>query len=244
MRSRDYSSITVSDFEKLSEEEKIEWAKNYVPKKRPSHSQVALTSKKKSPQLKKSLASRKTMRRKYYSPERRTCWGKKYNERERYLKKYNAQYAENRKISNQIYLRKLRLQKYNSWVVKYHREYVGRVDELASTFKLQNSELYLKGFTIQDLKIGPFSVNTVKNLIEKEILPPPKYAGYKYSNKTSKFQSKLSNFYLVSEVISYFEIMSRYKRKFDLVATTEQELFLKKQLWTSFIKIREEFDKS
>jgi hypothetical protein len=227
-------------FSEMTEEEKIEWAKNYTWKPRKRANPGSLTRSSRSKIIKKSFYKAKDEKR-YNDPERRAkTFGAAYNERIRYLYTYNKKYNELKKFRIAYRLYKNKRNTYNGWRHTYYQEYKGRLSEYASTFKLEGQELYLLGFSLSDLaKYAPFSFRLLRAFIDIELFPVAKYVGYKFKQK--KMNSETETFYLVSEVEEFLSVCASFEAKYKQVKDSNEK-YLKKQLWTRMLKARKEFD--
>lgn len=228
-------------FSEMTEEERVEWAKNHkqIPRTKVSFNTIVTSSKAKA---KARMYGREHRKADYYDPEKRKKqWGDDYNARIRYLYQHNEEFRELKKYRVRYRLFRKRKYEYHAWIHTYKQKYKDKMQTHASIFRLENSENYVYGFTIKDLiPYSPVKKGLIDSLISNHILPAPKYSGYKYVK--DKWSKTTEQFYLVSEIEAYLNIFARYKKKFELVHTEQQRLFLKKEFWTKMIQAREEFD--
>ena len=225
----------------MTEEERIEWAKNYKRTEIKKATENVLASSGKA-LAKARLVGRENNRKRYANPELRAkYYGDKQNAKTRYLYQHNEEFRELKKF--RVAFRKFRNKKYeyDGWVTKYYAQYKDKMDTHASTFKLEGTQNYVHGLTLKDLsKFSPISLALMKSFITQGIFPAPKYRGYKHTDKG--LSKEVEEFYLVSEVEAYLNIFARYRKKFSLVKSDEQKLYLKKNFWTQMKKARENFD--
>lgn len=228
-------------FSEMTEEERVEWAKTFEQPsgiKRPARA-VATTKRDKAYKRAVNNASR---RKDYYNPEKRKIsWGDDYNARIRYLYQYNETFRELKKYRVYIRLFRNKRNEYDSWRRKYENYYKNNLVDYASIFKLEGTENYVHGFTLNDLaKVSPAKKALLTIFLTQHVLPAPTYRGYKY--KETKLSNTVEEFYLLNEIAAYLRIFYKYRAKFDKVHKPDQKLYLKKQFWTEMIKARKEFD--
>lgn len=224
----------------MTEEEALEWAKNFkqpVKKKSTARSEARLGKVK----AKKRIREKVIQAKRYANPEiRERIFGEKYNERARFLYKHNPEYKANRDYINKMYFFRKRRYEYDAWIVEYYKNYKGKMSEKAQTFRLSDDN-YLLGFTVKELiKYSPIKKGLLQAFFDSNILPEPTYKGRVF--KAKKISESEESFYLVGEVEAYLNILAKYRKKFGLVKTNEQKAFLKRQFWTELLKIRKEFD--
>lgn len=225
--------------EPTEEEWKI-WAESFKPKRiterKPEH-EARLKKKK----AKVALYDRQR-KQKEYKERKKTghkSWGKKYNEKRKYLYKYNPEWRENLRQSQQLRAYKLSSTRYNSWVNKYRKYYKNKLDQHASTFKIEDN-VYVYGFTLTQMRqMGPLSAPYFKKFMDSHVFPEPVYEGYRFKN--NKISNKKERFYLLTEAIAYFSIFDKHKSKIGNY-TEEKLAFLKKKFWGSMLQAREEFN--
>lgn len=227
----------------MSEEEKIEWATNHVAKSRVKVNDGALATSKRN-KARKRLVDRERKKAEYSNVEiRKRKFGDEYNAKLRYLYKYNEEFRELKKYRVAFRSFQSKRHLYEAWTIKYYAQYKGKMTEKASTFRIEGTQNYIYGFTINDLvTYSPIKKVLITNFINENIIPAPKYRGHKWSNKTKKFNEHVEEFYLVEEIEEYLNIFARYKKKYTLVKHKEQKLFLKKNFWTKMQEVRNKFD--
>lgn len=225
----------------MTEEERIEWAKNHTWTSRRKITENILASSNKKT-IRTIVDNRIRRKEHYYDPEKRKKgWGDAYNARNRYLYQHNEEFRELKKFRVAFRNFQKRKYQYEAWTHKYYQEYKGKMESKASIFKIEGTENYLYGFTLKDLEAySPVKMALLQRFVTQNILPTPKYRGYKHSDK--KPSDKVEEFYLVSEVEAYLSIFAKYKKKYGQVKSKEQELYLKKCFWKEMIKARETFD--
>ncbi len=224
----------------MTEEERLEWAKNFVQpvcKKGTIRSDTRMGKKKATIRIRDQIRKAKD----YAKPEiRAKQYGEAYNERARFLYKHNPAYKANRDYINQMYFFRKRKYEYDAWIVKYYKEYKGQMIDKAQTFKLSDDN-FVHGYTVKELiKYSPIKKGLLQAFFDSNILPEPTYKGKVF--KAKKISDTEEPFYLVGEVEAYLNILARYRKKFGSVKTDEQKAFLKRQFWTELLRIRKEFD--
>lgn len=230
-------------FVEMTEEEKVEWAKTYT-----WQSRTKVTPGADATSGKKKIQQRVTQRIKdqqlYYDPvKREKKFGEKYNARLRYLYQHNEAFRELKKYRVAFRDFQRRRDAYEAWTVKYYAKYKDKMVDHASTFKLEGTENFVHGFTMSDLvTFSPAKKALMSSLLADNIFPAPKYRGFKWNERTKKFNDTVDEFYLVSEVEAYLNVFARYRKKFTMVKTEEQKLFLKKNFWKTMINARDKFD--
>lgn len=222
-----------------TEEEWKEWATNFKPKR--IGRRVALKDTTRSVSKAKRLARQRVFDNKSYKEkENYKSWGRKYNEKRKYLYKYNKEWKENLDQTKAIYFFKINNTKYDSWKGLYKRKYKYNIIEYANTYKLRDN-VYVYGFTeSQMIEIGPFTRVTYKKLSELNIFPLPEMEGYRF--KKNKVSSTTEKFYLLTEALAYFNFWENNKNKITNLNDTKTQLYIKKKLWESMQKAREEFN--
>jgi hypothetical protein len=223
-----------------TEEEWILWAKNFKPKKLPSrkNSNEQLLNTKRA---KRRLVEKEVKRKAYKNKENYLSWGRKYNLKRAYLHKYNVEWSENEKRTNQLVLYRQALKKYDSWIKKYKSTYKTKLEDYARTYKISDNE-YVYGFTLNDLiSIGPFGRKKFKSLLEDTVIPEPIYEGYLFKkNRLAKVKSK---FYLLTESKAFFDECEKNKRRVGYIDdNNDKKLYLKKKIWLAMLQMREEFN--
>jgi hypothetical protein len=233
--------MTKKLFRDMTEEEKVEWAKTYVQPVRSRPGDAVQIQHKKKRARRKAIDKARVA--KYYSDAetKERIWGAHYNERLRYLYTYNEDYrnlhSSRAAFSN---FRSRRLQ-YQAWIIRYYQKYKGKMPELAQTYRLPDSENFVLGFTEKDMvKYSPIGTKLFEILRKENIIPPPKYHGYRF--KAKKIGGELEPFYLVSECEAYLNVWARYKKKFGNVTTEQQKAWLTKEFWSVIQEARKEFD--
>jgi hypothetical protein len=246
LRSEDHKPL-VPDIDKIfeegrepTEEEWKLWAENFKPKsitERKAEHDTLLKKKKAATILFDQARKKREYRNRKQTGHK--SWGRKYNEKRKYLYKYNKEWQEKISDSVMIYEYKKTQTRYNTWVNRYRKNYKNRLDEYASTFKI-GENVYVYGFTVQQLrKIGPSSMNTFKMFQDENIFPEPIYEGLQFQkNKLSK---KPVKFYVLTEVIEYMSVFDKNRGRISWY-TEDKKAYLKKKLWEGMLQARKEFD--
>jgi hypothetical protein len=225
----------------MTDEELAEWAKNYKEPTRTVTTPRSLArNKKKKARLKASdaIASRKL----YRNPEnKKKIWGDEYNRRNRFLYHHNPEWRALKLYRDRFARFQKKRYLYDNWSVKYYTEYKDSMRDRAQTFKLEGTENYVLGFTVKELiKYSPIKKALLDSLYEANIVPPPKYRGYVFNDKS--ISKEPVEFYLVSEVESYLNVLAIYRKKYKVIHKEEQQAYLKGKFWTAMLKDRKKFD--
>lgn len=248
MSGENNSSLTIPNIDKIfsegrepTEEEWRIWAENFKPKKpkrRLDNKEVQYSRKK----AKAALDSKLNKRKAYRNRDKKNyqSWGSKYNQKRKYLRKYNKEWNEAEKASRQIYEYKQIKTKYDSWIRNYKIELKPNLIEHAFIFKIKD-EVYVYGFSKNKLQVlSPHARNIFISLVEANVIPSPKYEGYRLIN--GRASKKLEQFYLFTEGRAYLNTMCNIKLKVGQMATENKRLYAKKRIWTAMLKEREIFE--
>lgn len=226
--------------EPTEEEWKI-WATNFKPKKlkrRTETSQITTSVKKAKVRAKKQDIDRKSYNA-FKEGKERKSWGNKYNQKRKYLYKYNKEWKANLQNTQAVYQYSIDNKAYDSWRGLYFRKYRYNITEYASTFKISEN-VYVYGFTKKQLiDIGPFSQQTTERLLKELVFPEPEMEGYIFKDKA--ISKKPVKFYLLTEAFVYFNFWCQHTRKIKNLSDPKNQLYIKKKLWEAMLAAREDF---
>lgn len=228
----------------MTEEEKIEWAKNHKPRRNHVFTDYAETmAKKRGPnKLRRKIKQRRIVAKDFRTPEKKEAsWGPRFYERQNYLYRHNAEWRQAKLESIRRSNYRKYAARYDKWHIYYRRDFKDRYKQHASTFKLPDAELYVLGFTLKEAaQHSPFSYPRFIQLKDMNLFPEPKYIGFRY--KKDIFLKKQEPFYLVSELEAMMHVFSRYRHHHIGINTEARKTYLKHFLWTRMLKARKIFD--
>lgn len=225
-------------FEAMTEEEKIEWAKNHTmtTKRRTSLRSAAQL---KAPRLKHLHTDSKKQRRRYIK-NKDAVWTETQKEKARLLYRHNLEMKERRLYNKAIREYKARFKQDDKWLEKYRRTYKPNLDKYAETYVVKDGyEEYQLGFSLGALiKLMPIGKAIVNRLVEKDVIPLPLRQGYRLDNKTVSTTETL--YYTLEEAKIILDIWQSYWRKARAIDSSDKELWLKKNFWKKVTEHRYE----
>lgn len=230
--------LSSKPFEEMTDEEKIEWAKNHRPKPRTRNkgNNDASTKRK---NLKRKVKDRIKIAKDYADPEKRKrIWGSTYAEKRKLLYQYNPDFRAMHNYQSMCNALTNNRERYDLWSKKYYANRKGKVSEVAQTFQLTGTFNYMHGMTVTELaKHLPFSKSILQTLITEGIMPEPHFTGKRYHR--DKFLEEPEPFYNVLEVEAILNIFARARKRFFEFRTDTQKAYVQKLLWTELLQIRE-----
>jgi hypothetical protein len=230
--------LTTEEFVNMTEEEKIEWAKNY---KRTTTKRTSLIGEAqlKAERLKTLYTDREKKRRRYVrNPD--AVWTEVQKEKRRLLRKYNTTIREQRAYDAAMADYRKRFKEDDSWLERYRRVYKPNITKYAQTYVMPNRyESYQLGFSLNELiKLMPVSKVIVSRLLDNDIIPPPIASGYLL--KKTKVSEVETPYYTLNEAIIILDTWQSYWKKARVINTDDKEMWLKKKFWQKLVDYRNE----
>lgn len=222
----------------MTEEEKIEWAKNHsmTTKRRTSLRSAAQL---KAERLRHLYTDSKKQRRRYIK-NKDAVWTETQREKARLLYRHNPEMKERRLYAKAMREYRKRFKDDDAWLEKYRRVYKPNLADYAETYVVKDGyEEYQLGFSLGALiKLMPIGKAIVNRLVEKDVIPLPLRQGYRLDNKTVSTIETL--YYTLEEAIIILDIWQSYWRKARRVDDNDKELWLKKRFWIKVTEYRNE----
>lgn len=227
-------SLLKEEFLALSEEEKIEWAKNNPPPKpkpRPTNNIHKMLKRK---ATKRIIDNQGHLKK--YRENKEAIWHEAYNQKRMLLYRHNKEYRDNWNYLRALKRYQANLYHDHVWNQKYRNKYKGNLDKFTEDFELDNG-YFAEGLTTKKLgSLMPISHVILNRFIEAEILPAPLYKGRLLAKK--KIEDKLTEFYTVAESEAILKVWAQYWKKYRLVREQFQADWLKKKFLIEFMKVR------
>jgi hypothetical protein len=228
--------LTQEEFLGLSEEERVEWAKNHTIVEK-SKQRLRVVPRTKRVQLKNLIKRRQRVKKDYEDKENK-WWGEGYNEKRRYLYKHNEEYRQAELYRKAVQNLRKNVYKANEWCIKYYHELQYDISKYADTYKLDTPyEEYSLGFSPDALvKVLPVGKAIVLRLISENVIPEPHRKGFVF--KKNKVSEEVTTYFTIQEVQIIMKVFVLYWKRYKTFGDDNQKKWLRKRIYKPIMDLR------